>query len=110
MNALKIVINEKPVHEYDKDDVLSAQQLEFLDGMDRSMDRGLKINGELISEPDSRQRASFVAMNLIRALMQEDQAKIQVSCAYLAKRLPGLTEVHARDQEGKVAIELIEAA
>lgn len=108
MNTLTIFINEQPVYEYDKTSVLNTQQLHFLDRMEQDMARGLRIHGELISQPDTRQRATFVAMNLIKALLQEDDAKIQVSCAYLTSRMPDLGEVHARDQEGKVNIDLIE--
>lgn len=109
MSKMTIFINEQPVYEYDKTLLLNDQQLAFLDRMDQDMDRGLKIHAELISAPDTRQRATFVAMNLIKALLKEEDAKIQVSCAYLASRLPELSEVHARDQGGKVTIDLIES-
>ena len=49
-----------------------------------------------------------VAMNLIRALRQDNQSIISASCAYLVNRLPALIEVHARDQGDTVNIELIE--
>ena len=72
------------------------------------MDRGIKIQGELITNPDSRQRATFVAMNLIRALQQSNEAIISASCAYLVNRLPSLIEVRARDQGNTVNLELVE--
>lgn len=108
MDTLTVFINEQPVYEHDKTTELTDAQVEFLDRMDHDMGRGVKIHGELISEPNIQQRANFVAMNLIRALLQEDNAKIIASCTYLGNRLPKITEVHARDQDGRVSIELIE--
>jgi hypothetical protein len=108
MSKSTIFINDQFVYEYDKSNPLNEEQLGFLDKMDHDMARGLKIHGELISEPNTQQRATFVAMNLIKALLQEDDATVQVSCAYLTTRLPDLIEVHARDDEGKVKIDLVE--
>jgi hypothetical protein len=108
MHLLTIHINDQLAFEYDKSTVLNDEQLTFLDKMDQDMSRGLKVHGELISKPDTKQCATFVAMNLIRALLQEDEAKVRVSCAYLSTRLPDLSEVHARDDDGKVKIEFIE--
>lgn len=105
---LTIFVNDELVYEHDKTTSLSDAQLGFLDKMDSDMARGLKVAGELVSNPDTRQRASFVALNLIKALVQQDPAKIQVSCAYLCSRLPELSAVRARDEEGQVKIELVE--
>lgn len=108
MNKLSVFINDQLAFEYDRSTELDNKQLEFLERMDRDMDRGFKIYGELIAEPDSKQKAAFVAMNLLKALQQEDNAKIAVSCAYLSNRLPHVVEVHARDQGSRVNIEFIE--
>lgn len=107
MKALSIYVNDEAVYEYDRETALNESQLGFLDKMDSDMERGIKIQGELITSPDSQQRARFVAMNLIKALHQENEAAISVSCAYLTTRLPGLVEVHANDHEGTVKIELV---
>ena len=108
MDTLTIIVNGELAYEYDKATELSEQQLTFLDKMDEDMARGIKIRGELISTPDRQQRATFIAMNLLKALMQQDEAKIMVSCAYLCSRFPTLTEVQASDQDDGVAIELAE--
>ena len=109
MNQLSIIINDQPAFEYDRSKGLDEKQLEFLDRMDQDMQRGFKIHGEMIAEPDRKQKATFVAMNLLRALQQEDHAKIAVSCAYLSSRLPNVVEVHARDQDNRIEIEFVEA-
>jgi hypothetical protein len=109
MTLLGIYINDQLAYEYDRATALDDKQLEFLDKMDSDMDRGLKIHGELIADPDNRDKATFVAMNLLRALQQEDHARIKVSCAFLATRLPHAVEVHARDQDNRIAIEFVES-
>jgi len=72
------------------------------------MDSGIKLYGELISQPDVRQRATFVAMNLLKALQQDNAAIASASGAYLVNRCPWLCEVHAKDEADRVVIELVE--
>jgi hypothetical protein len=108
MKNLSFFINDQLTFEYDRSKVLADEQIEFLDKMDRDMGRGFKIHGELIREPDAKQKATFVTMNLLRALQQEDHARIRVSCAWLSSRLPHVVEVHARDQGKRIDIEFIE--
>jgi len=60
MNKLSILVNHEVVFEYDRNSTL--------DKMDADMDRGIKIQGEMITGADAKQRAKFVAMNLIKAL------------------------------------------
>lgn len=108
MNTLSVLINDQLAFEYDRSTELEEKQREFLDKMDGDMDRGFKIHGEMVSDPDKQQKATFVAMNLLRALQQEDMAKIRVSCAYIATRLPSVVEVHARDQDNRIAIEFVD--
>ena len=67
MNSLTIFVNEQAVYEYEGATTLNDGQLEFLDKMDSDMDRGLKIQRELINQPSPRQRATFVALNLSAA-------------------------------------------
>jgi hypothetical protein len=110
MNSLRILVNDTLVHEHDCETGLTDEQLAFLDRMDQDMKRGIKIQGELISEPDTHQRARFVALNLIRSLKQENDAAVSVSCAWLCHRLPDLQEVHVRDHENGLEVELVEGA
>ena len=108
MKKLTIFANDQVAHECDKEIRFEEGQLAFLDKMDSDMNRGIKIQGKLITNPDSKQRATFVAMNLIKALQQDNQAIVHASCAYLINRLPKLVEVHANDQGSAVNIELVE--
>ena len=102
------MINDQLLFEYDRSAEIDDAQHEFLDSMDRDMDRGVKISGELISSPDTKQKATFVTMNLLNALRQDDDARIALYCAYLTSRLPDTLEVHAIDQAKGIAIEFIE--
>ena len=108
MNKLAVLINNEIVFEFDRELSFADQQLAFLDKMDSDMDSGIKIHGELLANPDSQQRASFVVMNLIKALQQDNEAVITASCAYLVNRFPRLIEVHANDHGKSVKIELID--
>ena len=107
---LEIIVNEESVYEYDAGGTLSQQQLDFIDQMDRDMDKGIKIDGELFKSPTIDQRLQFVALNLLRALQQEDYARMQVACAYMTHRRESLSSViYSRDDEGLV-IELVDDA
>lgn len=108
MKKLSVFVNEHVVFEYDRDITFEEQQLTFIDKMENDMARGIKIRGELITYPDSQQCATFIVMNLIKALQQENGASIAASCAYLVNRHPTLVEVHANDHEDSINIEFID--
>lgn len=108
MKTLTIYIDDEAVYEYDKGSSLEERQLAFLDKMDSDMDRGIKIRGELITDPDTKQRAMFVTMNLIKAMQQGNDAIITVSCAYLVNRMPALIEVHANKKNDTINIDFTE--
>lgn len=108
MNKLAVLVNNEVVFEFDRDTAFDEQQLAFLDRMDADMESGIKIQGELRVNPDSQQRATFIVMNLINALQQDNEASIMATCSYLVNRFPTLIEVHANDYENTVKIELIE--
>jgi len=108
MNKLAVLINNEVVFEYDREISFADEQLSFLDKMDSDMDNGIKTHGELLANPDSQQRATFVVMNLIKALQQDNDAVKTSSCAYLVNRFPQLSEVHANDHDNTVKIDLID--
>ena len=108
IKKLAIFINDQIAYEHDRESSLEEQKLVFLDNMDADMERGIKIQGELIISPDKQQRAKFVVMNLVKALQQENTTIISVSCAYLANRHPALLEVHINDHESGLNIEFVD--
>ncbi len=92
---LIITLNGEAVIEYDRNKRLPGHQRQFLDKMDLDMARGFDLGGEFVAKADTRQRAKFVAMTLIQAIVNENDGLIAASCAYLANRLPELKQVKA---------------
>ena len=97
MGGFTVYINDSVVHEYVPGEDLSAAQLAYLDKMDGDMARGIRIQGELIPLPDLSQRARFVALKLVKALQQDNDAVIAVTCAWLSIRMPLLSELRISD-------------
>ena len=110
---MDIYINGEIKFEYNNSNVLNnldAEKIIFLDKMDLDMNSGIRVNDKLINNPDVKQRATFVAMNLIKGLLQDNGAVIASSCAYLTHRYPTLAEIHANDTDKSISIELINDA
>lgn len=108
MNVITVLVNNEPVYEFSREIMLDEDRLAFLDKMDTDMSKGFKIQGNLIPKPDDMQRATFVAMNLLKALKQNNESVINSSCAYLVTRKPALIEVRADDHANSVKIAFIE--
>lgn len=107
MSKLVVVFNGQSVIEYDRNIRLPGQQRDYLDRMDDDMDDGIDLNGEHVAEPDSQQRAKFVAMQLVHALIESKDPMIAATCAYLASRLPALKQVKAEEQGEHLSLELV---
>ncbi len=88
-----VLVNGESQLEYNRSKPLPEKQLEYLDIMDSKMTRGIVLNGETIADPDMIQRAQFVSMQLIAALMDSNDQLIAAACAYLANRLPDLKQL-----------------
>ena len=54
MKPLNIIINNESVFEFNREITLDDKKLSFLDKMDSDMEKGIKIHGELIINPDSQ--------------------------------------------------------
>ena len=99
-----LFINDKAAFDFDKELTLEESQLILLDKMDGDMDNGIKINGQLYSNPNIEQRGTFVTMNLIKGLQQESQSIVTTSCAYIASRLADVNQIHISDHEKGVNV------
>lgn len=108
MNKLEIFINEELALEYDKDTPLDEQKMAFLDKMDSDMDKGIKLQGELVNQPDKTDKSRFVSLNLVKALQQDNHASIAVSCAWLVQRNPEISEIRIADAEAGIDIQFVE--
>jgi len=106
-DKLVILFNGQAVVEYDRNVRLPGHQRQYLDKMDNDMDDGIELAGEAITEPDAVQRAKFVAMHMVQALIDEHDAMIAAACAYLANRLPELKQVKVVEQGDNLMLDLI---
>jgi hypothetical protein len=104
---LVVLINGEAQLEYDRSKVLPELQLRYLDRMDEKMDAGVQLGSVWIEKPDRMQRAKFVAVRLVEALQQNDEASIAASCSWLATRLPDLQQVRARMVGAGFSLELV---
>ena len=101
-----VVVNGELKLEYDRSIAITERQQHYLDKMDQDMDNGITLLNENIESPDKTQRAKFVANHLVRAYMSDDDQQIAALCAYLAKALPGLTQVRVDIVDDQYNIDL----
>ena len=106
-SKLTIFINNEAVIEYDRAKPLPEKQQQYLDKMDVDMDSGFLLGDDQIDQPDDKDRAKFVAMNLVQAIEANTEPYIVAYCAYLALRQAGLTEVRADAQGDQFMIDLV---
>ena len=106
-HVLTILIDNQAQLTFDRSRTLPDKQLLYLDRMDAQMNDGLQLDDARIEQPDALQRAQFVAVHLIEALQQDNEALVAASCAYLARRLTDLKQVKALLVEGGFSVELV---
>jgi hypothetical protein len=102
-----ILVNGEVQVEYDRSKPLPEAQRGYLDRMDDQMGAGITLGGERVPRPDVLQRAQFVAVQVLEALGNGNDALVAAGCAWLATRLPDLTQVRARLVEGGFSAELV---
>lgn len=108
MNSrLVVVINGQSVIEYDRNRRLPGHQRQFLDRMDLDMDAGIELAGQQIDSPEMKQRAQYIAMHLINAVLDNNDAVISAMCAWLANRLPELKQIVAIENNSALELELV---
>ena len=110
MSELMVVLlNGEALFEYDRTKPLPDEQRQYLDRMDRQMDEGITLGAEKIDNPDQQQRAQFVALTLLTAIEQDNDAVIAAMNSYLAVRYPDLKQVKADTDKNnkKVMFDLI---
>ena len=108
MENMKIIVNEQLIYECSRESIVDEKKLQFLDKMDLDMGKGIKIRGLQLTNPDRLQRAEFVALNLFKALSQDNEAVIGVSCAWLTNRFPALYELHINKDDEGFSVKLVE--
>ena len=74
-DQLVILLNGESQLQYDRSKPLLGQQRGFLEKMDKELQREITINNKKIDHPDLKQRAQFVALNLIQAILNSEEQK-----------------------------------
>jgi hypothetical protein len=92
---------------YDRNKPVPLMQQAYLTKMDRKMDQGIELDGEVIAEPDKMQRAEFVAAQLVSALRNGDDSLAAATCTYLADRFPELKAIRCGQNGSGATTELV---
>ena len=106
-NKLVVFLNGQSIVEYDRKIRLPGHQRQYLDKMDSDMDAGIEINGVHFDKPDLNQRAQYIAMYLVQAILKNNEAMIAAMSAYLANRLPELKQLKALEQGDNISVDLV---
>ncbi len=106
-DRLFVSLNGEVKLEYDRSKPLAPDQFQYLENMDLKMEQGFKYNGEFYTLPDQTRRAQFVTVNLVQALLAENEQTMAAMCSYLAVRLPDLKQVQATTHGDSFTVDLI---
>ena len=106
-NIMAVLINEIAQLEYDRDKPLTDYQLTYLDEMDKKMDNGINIDGEIIASPELNQKIQFITANMINAIKEDNGGMTSALCTYLAERLPDLKQIKIKEEGEEMSIDMI---
>lgn len=107
-NVMAVLLNGTAQIEYNRDISLPGKQRDYLDRMDQDMEAGILLGNQFVEAPNQIQRAQFIALQLVQALLVDNEQHIAASCAYLADRLSDLKQVKAITKpDGAIGIDLV---
>lgn len=106
-DMLTVILNDQVVVEYDRRNRLPGQQRRLLDQMDADMDAGIQLGDRHIENPDRSQRSYYVAMNLVRAVLNHNEQLKTMTCGYLGLRDEKLSKIIAEASEEQVTMQLV---
>jgi hypothetical protein len=107
-NVMAVLLNGTAQIEYNRDISLPGKQRDYLDRMDKDMEAGILLGNQFVEAPNQIQRAQFIALQLVQALLVDNEQHIAASCAYLADRLSDLKQVKAVTKpDGAIGIDLV---
>ena len=106
-NMMAVLINEVAQLEYDRNKPLTDYQNTYLEKMDKQMDEGIQIDGQMIAAPEMNQKIQFVTANMLSAMKSDNEGMTSALCTYLATRLPDLKQVKITEQGDDVSIDLV---
>jgi hypothetical protein len=106
-DTLVVVLDGVSQLEYLRTTPLQDAQRQYLERLDARMDGGIELGGGRIGSPNALQRAQFIAMQLLQAVQDGNEAVAAASCAYLADRIPDLKQVRAATRGGLLSFDLV---
>ena len=95
MINLAVLVNEQLTLQYNRAEELPMQQAAYLNKLDAKFDGGIELQGEKLDNPDTQQRAKFMALSMMEGIIYQEDSKAAASLAWLATRLPDLKQVVA---------------
>lgn len=104
---MAVLINGVAQLEYDRDKLLTDYQNTYLDKMDKQMNEGIQIDGQVVESPELNQKIQFVTANMISAIKSDNEGMSSALCTYLATRLPDLKQVKVIESDNDVTIDLV---
>lgn len=106
-DTLVVVLDGVSQLEYLRATPLQEAQRQYLDRLDARMDGGIELGGRRVEQPNPLQRAQFIALQLLQAVQDGNEAVAAASCAYLANRVPDLKQVRATTRGGLLSFDLV---
>ncbi|MDH5184335.1 MAG: hypothetical protein OEX12_10635 [Gammaproteobacteria bacterium] len=103
---LTLMVNQRLVYEYDRNQRLPGKQREFLDVMDQDMAAGIEIDDIFYPQPEQQQRISYVAANLAHAYHAKNEALMKATSAWLALRSPDLIQLIVEENGEEFSLQL----
>ncbi|MCK5814077.1 MAG: hypothetical protein KAH03_07450 [Cocleimonas sp.] len=104
---LHIIVNDTAILAYDRKKLIPDEQQNYLDQMDKKMNAGITLGNDKIENPNTLQRAQYIANSLISALFREDYNLGMAMCTYLANRIPDLQQVKAIGEKDEMSVEFV---
>lgn len=95
------LMDGQEVLSYDRSQALPEQHREHLNVMDAKMDEGFVLSDKTIDCPDLQQKTQFVALNLVNALLKEDDQTAIIMFTYLVNRMPDLKQAKAKTKNAQ---------
>lgn len=106
-HMLTVILNDQVVVEYDRRNRLPGQQRRFFEQMDADMDAGIQLGEHHIENPDRSQRSYYVAMNLVRAVLNHNENLKTMTCGYLGLHDENLSKIIAQAGDEQVSMQLV---
>lgn len=105
-SPLTLMLNQKPVFEYARNQRLPGKQREFLEVMDQDMAQGIELDGKFYQQPELAQRIQYVAASLVHAHHDNNRALMKATSAYLALRSPELIQLVVEERGEEFTLQL----